>query len=137
VVGKDGNIYPTIMKRTYSILLNFSLLLAFVFASSGCAKEETDYVLDLIVTTDDGDVRVSNAFVRVYAPVSNSFIDYYSFTNEVGELEYTFDNKVVLEIKSTKGSFKGCTFVEVEQGINTVYLDLKPFGVENGCASGN
>lgn len=124
------------MKRTYLSLFNLSLLLAMFFTFTGCTKEETKHVLDLIITVDE-DVRVSNAFVRVYAPVSNSYIDYYAYTDEVGELEYKFDNKVIVEVIATKGSFKACTFVEVERGVNTVYLDLKPFGEENGCLSGN
>lgn len=113
--------------------LLFSLILPAALALSGCSKEEGDYNLTVLVTVED-DVKVANALVRVYVPLENSFIDYYHYTNEQGEAEFKFNNKVVVDAIATKGSFKACSFAEVERGENLLTIDLKPFGArDNGC----
>ncbi len=123
------------MKRLVTTISAIVLLIAGLLLMPSCEKDTSDYNLTIVVTANDS-VRVQNANVRVFAPVSPTFIDYYDATDENGETHYSFKNKVVVEVIANKGSFKGCSFAEVEQGSNTVYIDLKPFGSdENGCST--
>lgn len=117
-------------------LLTFGLLLMLAGIFASCKKEHNNYDLTVIVTVYDT-VPVANAAIHLYAPVSGTFIDYYDNANESGEKDYHFNNKVIVQIQANKGSFKGCNFAEVNRGQNTVYVDVKPFGVnENGCNTG-
>ena len=98
-----------------------------------CEKDNSKYELTVVVTIHDT-TRVQNATVRLYAPVKPTFIDYYDATDEKGETHYSFKNKVVLNLTVNKGSYKACSFAEVDLGKNTVTVDLKPYGSENnGC----
>lgn len=90
----------------------------------------------MVVTANDS-VRVANATVHLYVPVSNSYIEgWFDQTGENGEVEYSFRNKVVVELTATKGSFKGCSFAEVEEGDNTIFVNMLPYAErsENGCS---
>ena len=120
------------MKRLIAILGVCAMLTSAFFLSTSCEKDTRDYNLTVIVTTNDS-VKVQNALVHLYAPVANSFVDYYFYTNEKGEVNTHFDDKVILEVEAAKGSYKECTFVELERGENTIYVDLKAYGVHNGC----
>lgn len=129
--------YSSKMKRLLPGILLFSLLAVLGISTSSCQKEEGDYRLTVVVTVNDT-TRVANANLRVYAPVSNTKIDYYDRTNEEGEFDYKFDNEVVVEIVATKGGFRACSFAEVERGDNTAKINLKPFGAtDNGCLNTN
>ncbi len=102
---------------------------------TACEKDEQIYELTVIVTVD-GEDRVQNALVHTYAPVTNAFLDYYSYTNDEGEIFLKLDNKAVVEIVAAKGSFRACGFAEINRGENTATIDLKPFGdEENGCVA--
>lgn len=122
----------TLMKRLIAILGVFAMLTGAFFLSTSCEKDTRDYQLTVVITAHDS-VKVQNALVHLYAPVANTIVDYYFYTNEQGEVSATFENKVVLEIEAAKGSFKECAFAEVERGENIIYVDIKPFGVHNGC----
>ena len=123
------------MKRLITAISASFLLSAGMMLMSSCQKDNSKYKLTIVVTANDT-VRVQNASVRVFAPVSPTYVDYYDATDERGETNYTFLNKVVVEVIANKGSFKGCSFAEVNQGNNTVYIDLKPHGSDdNGCST--
>ncbi len=123
------------MKRLITAISASFLLSAGMMLMSSCEKDNSKYKLTIVVTANDT-VRVQNASVRVFAPVSPTYVDYYDATDERGETNYTFLNKVVVEVIANKGSFKGCSFAEVNQGNNTVYIDLKPHGSDdNGCST--
>ena len=123
------------MKRLVTAISASLLLCAGVLLMPSCEKDNSKYKLTIVVTANDT-VRVQNASVRVFAPVSPTYVDYYDATDERGETHYTFLNKVVVEVIANKGSFKGCSFAEVNQGTNTVYIDLKPHGSDdNGCST--
>ena len=122
------------MKRLLPVIGAFLLILGITFSTTSCEKDTRDYELTVVVTTYDS-VKVQNASVHLFAPVSDSFIDYWYTTDDKGEAKFSFDNKVILEIEAGKGSFQACGFVEVERGDNTIYIDLKPFAdrAHNGC----
>ncbi len=111
------------------VLLIFGAMLFF----SGCSKDNLNHKLTVVVVADD-DVKVANALIRLYAPVDNSYIDWYVYTNEAGEAQFEFPNKVIVEVIASKGSFVGCNFAEVEEGENTVQVEIKEWGTDdNGC----
>ena len=120
------------MKRLITVIGALLLTFGAIFITSSCEKDTRDYELTVVVTTYDS-VKVQNALVHLYAPVSNSIIDYWYNTDENGETHFNFENKVIVEIEAAKGSFKACGFVEVERGENIIYIDLKPYGTHNGC----
>lgn len=122
------------MKRLLPVIGALLLVLGVTISTTSCEKDTRDYELTVVVTTYDS-VKVQNANIHLFAPVSNSFIDYWYTTDEKGEAKFKFDNKVIVEIKAAKGSFQACGFAEVERGENTIYIDLKPFQdqAHNGC----
>ncbi len=121
------------MKRLLSTLPFFVLLAAGLFSLASCEKNNDDYVLNVIVTVNN-ETRVSNATIRVYAPVSNRFDDLYYTTNENGEVSFTFSNEIVVDVIATKGSYKTCSFSRIEEGNNTLVVNLEPWASPyNGC----
>ena len=100
---------------------------------SSCEKDPQIYELTIKITVDGTD-PVQNALVHMYAPVNGAFLDYFSYTDNNGEVFLKLNNKAVIEIESKRGSYKACGFAEINRGVQTVYIDLKPFGsTENGC----
>lgn len=123
------------MKRLIAILGVCAMLTGAFFLSTSCEKDTRKYELTVVITANDS-VRVQNASVRIYAPVANSIVDYFFNTDENGEVNFTFEDKVIVEIEAVKGgSYRGCTFAELNRGENTVYLDLKRYDDphSNGC----
>lgn len=104
------------------------------FLFSACEKDDRDYALDLYVTVQDGTVRAQNALVHIYAPVDNTNVDYYLYTDEEGKVSITLKNKAVVEIVATKRPYKSCTFAELTRGVTSVYLDMTISGdPDSGC----
>ena len=118
------------MKR---IISAFVVIAAVLALSPGCEKDERNYALDVYVTAQDS-ILAQNALVHIYAPVDNSFVDYYLYTNDNGKVSIELDNKAVVEIIATKQPYKGCAFAELDRGVTRVDLDMKLFSDENnGC----
>lgn len=104
-----------------------------LLSATSCMKEEVNRYDLTIVITVDGDIRTQNALVHIYAPVAETFIDFFAYSDENGEIEVNLKNKAILQLVAQKGSFRGCNVAEINRGTQTVYVDVKPFGVENGC----
>lgn len=121
------------MKRIY---IAFVLLTGLILLNLSCEKDNRTYALDVVVSIDDSS-RVSNALVHIAAPVdagAKPLIDYYLYTNEEGVVSIELQNKAVVEIVATKPPYKACGFAELDRGVTTTYIDLKPFNDENnGC----
>ncbi len=119
------------MSKFYRSLLVLSL--AF-FVLGGCSKDDRDFALDLYVTVEDGTIAAQNALVHIYAPVDNTTVDYYLYSDEEGMVSISLKNKAVVEIVATKRPYKSCTFAELERGVKTVYLDMTISGdPDSGC----
>lgn len=128
------------MRRNLRISALFCLVMTFLLSS--CSKDEAgdgEYNLTVSIQVEVGDElrNVSNAFVRIYAPVEGSFIDYFQYTDESGETSVSFNNKVIVEIQASRQGFKGCGFAEVNRGSNKVAVVLKRIdsGEEDGCSA--
>lgn len=114
-------------------ILQAGLGLVLLWGAWSCEKKETTYRLTVEVTVRDS-ILVQNALVRVWAPLENSRVDEYRFTNEQGVVNMEFDSKMVLDIRAGKGSYKRCTFVELQRGDNFKRLDIIPITNDNtGC----
>tara|TARA_R110002050_G_scaffold110427_6_gene222660 strand:- start:9999 stop:10370 length:372 start_codon:yes stop_codon:yes gene_type:complete len=112
----------------------FTLSTILVLFFGGCSSDDRDFSLDLFLTVEDGTVAVQNALVRIYAPVDNTTIDYYLYSDEDGKVSITLKNKAVVEIVATKNPYKTCTFAELERGVKTINLELTLYNdVDNGC----
>ncbi len=136
VDSKDVNIHKT-MRHLISTMLIFCLL-GGMFITSSCNQEIDSYKLEVIVTVFDT-TEVQNALVHIFAPVDNTFLDYYVFTDEEGKASVTLDNEAVVEIVAGKTSFRGCAFAEVNEEFQKVRIDLKPESQAsiNGCIEDN
>lgn len=119
------------MSGFYRSLLILSLPL---FLASSCEQDDRDFALDLFVTVEDGTIAAQNALVHIYAPVDNTTLDYFLYTDENGKVSISVKNKAVVEIVATKRPYKSCTFAELERGVKTVYLDMTISGdPDSGC----
>lgn len=121
------------MKNIVRLVFSASLLTLFL---GSCEKEESNYTLELYVTVEDT-VRAQNALVHIYAPVENTNLDFYIYTDENGRADLKLKNKAVLEIVSSKAPYKGCTFAEVGRSGTKVFLDMKLYNNENNGCRGN
>lgn len=121
------------MKR---ICIAFVLITGLTLLNWSCEKDNRSYALDVVITVNDS-TRVANALVHISAPVdagTKPLIDYYLYTNEEGVVSIELDNKAVVEIVATKPPRKACGFAELDRGVTTTFIDLKPFNDENnGC----
>lgn len=119
------------MKRALNILFPIAAIVA---STLGCKDvDNRDYALDVYVTIDEGEIKAQNVLVYITAPVENTFIDYYLYTNEEGKVSIELENKAIVEIVANKQPYKGCDFAELDRGVTTVTIDMKNIGSENGC----
>ncbi len=117
-------------------LLPWVLPLLFTALLLGCEKDKKNYRLDLTVTVQDS-IKAQNALVHIYAPVENSFVDFFVYTDENGRASIKLKNKAVVEIVATKAPYKGCTFGEIDRDGTSVSLDMKLYNDENNGCRGN
>jgi hypothetical protein len=100
----------------------------------GCTTDDRDFSLDLYLTVEGGTVAAQNALVHIYAPVDNTNIDYYLYSDDAGKVSITLKNKAVVEIVATKQPYKTCSFAELERGVKTINLEMILYNdVNNGC----
>ncbi len=110
------------------------LLSAALFLAGSCSQDDRDFALDLYVTVEDGTIAAQNALVHIYAPVDNTTVDYFLYTDEEGKVSISLNNKAVVEVVATKRPYKSCTYAELERGVKTVYLDMTISGdPDSGC----
>ena len=101
---------------------------------NGCETDESDFTLEVRVTVDDGQVAAQNALVHIFAPVPNTTVNYYLYTDEDGMVSLTLKNKAIVDIVATKNPFRSCTFAEIDRGVNRVDLDMTIYGdPDSGC----
>lgn len=113
---------------------SFLILCLSLFLASSCDQDDRDFALDLFVTVEDGTIAAQNALVHIYAPVDNTTLDYFLYTDENGKVSISVKNKAVVEIVATKRPYKSCTFAELERGVKTLYLDMTISGdPDSGC----
>lgn len=100
---------------------------------SSCEKEPDNYDLEVIVSVQDS-IRVQNALVRIFAPIENSNVDYFLYTNEQGKVKVELDGKAVLDIVASKSPYLSCSFVELKPGLTTKRIDMTLSNdPNNGC----
>lgn len=110
------------------------LLSAALFLAGSCSQDDRDFALDLYVTVEDGTIAAQNALVHIYAPVDNTTVDFFLYTDEEGKVSISLNNKAVVEVVATKRPYKSCTYAELERGVKTVYLDMTISGdPDSGC----
>jgi len=126
-----------IMRHLISLLSVIFITIG-LFSTSSCNKEIDSFELTVKVTVYDS-VDVQNALVHFFAPVDNTFLDFYVYTDESGEAVLTLENEAVVEIVAGKTSFRGCTFAEVDEEVQRARIDLKPESQSsiNGCVDDN
>ena len=118
------------------------LLLFLVFASlvvAGCYRNEpVEYRVRVQVYTPDS-IRATNVYVEVGADVPGSLAQFKGYTNEIGEINFTYNAEAVLKIRASRGnplSFIGCGFVRLkpeEEVLVKVYLQPYDPVTGGGC----
>ncbi|MDZ7845614.1 MAG: hypothetical protein U5L96_01890 [Owenweeksia sp.] len=85
------------------ILLSISVLLSMLLLFS-CNKEnqDPDYPFTVVVKTLEDSIRVNNIYVEVEAPVRGSIPHFEGYTNEKGEVSFTYDQNAILLIRATR-----------------------------------
>ena len=121
------------MKKFLFILTLSSLVLG------GCYRNEPqEYRVRVQVYTPDS-IRATNVYVEVGADVPGSLANFNGYTNEVGEITFTYDAEAVLKIRASRGnplSFIGCGFVRLkpeEEVLVKVYLQPYDPVTGGGC----
>lgn len=133
MAGKDGNYLSFDMRNIVGLIFSAGLLSLFL---SSCEKEQSDYTLELYVTVEDT-IQAQNVLVHLYAPVENTNLDFFIYTDENGRADLKLKNKAVLEIVASKAGYKGCTFAEIDRNGTKVFLDMKFYTNENNGCRGN
>ncbi len=92
-----------------------------VFATLACEREnqDPDFPFTITVKTFQDSIRVTNAFVIINAPVPGNTAYFEGYTNESGEVSFTYDREAIFEVRAVRGdvsspSFSGCTIIRLE-----------------------
>ena len=124
------------------LLLSAFVSLGLIFAFISCEKEDLnpEYPFTIVVKTFDDSVRVSNAFVRVLAPVQGSKVYFEGYSDENGRVSFKYDRDAIFLIQATRGpvndpTYIGCTEIRLapnETVVKTVYLEKEDPEIQ-GC----
>ncbi len=128
----------------YRILSAAALLLALAAGVASCEKPRTGpgYIAVRVVNEDT--VAIQNAWIHLSVPGSGTLFDnpntsgyYYKKSDVSGwtDIPWKYEREAYLDIESTKGAYRGCSFVHVVPGDTAVaYVFLRPYGDPNsGC----
>jgi len=103
------------------------IFLSACFIMLSCANENTSYIAQITIKTTAG-IPIPNASVKLTVPVdgSNSF---YGLTDENRMISYELKAKAYYDVKTWKGTWRGCGYVEFKKGetvAQTVFI--RPYG---------
>jgi hypothetical protein len=111
---------------------------------ASCEKPRTGpgYIAVRVVNEDT--VAIQNAWIHLSVPGSGTLFDnpntsgyYYKKSDVSGwtDIPWKYEREAYLDIESTKGAYRGCSFVHVVPGDTAVaYVILRPYGdPNNGC----
>ena len=99
------------------------LLLSACYIMLSCAKENETYKATITVMSVGG-IPIPNANLKLYVPVDRSY-EFLSTTDENGQKTFEVPAKAYYDIKTWRGTFRGCGFVEFVKGehiYQTVYI---------------
>jgi len=133
------------LKRlNYRIISALALLLALAGGLSSCESEATGpaYIAVRVINSDS--VAIQNAWIHLSAPGSGTLFDnpntsgyYYKKSSLSGwtDTPWKYSREAYLDVESTKGAYRGCSFVHVVPGDTALaYVILRPHGDPNsGC----
>ena len=116
------------LKRlNYRIISALALLLALAGGLASCESEATGpaYIAVRVINSDS--VAIQNAWIHLSAPGSGTL----GWT----DTPWKYSREAYLDVESTKGAYRGCSFVHVVPGDTVVaYVILRPYGDPNtGC----
>ena len=133
------------LKRlNYRIISALALLVALAGGLASCESEATGpaYIAVRVINSDS--VAIQNAWIHLSVPGSGTLFDnpntsghYYKKSSLSGwtDSPWKYTREAYLDVESTKGAFRGCSFVHVVPGDTAVaYVILRPYGDPNsGC----
>jgi len=96
------------------IMKKIIILLSACFLMLSCAKENTTYKAIITVKTLNG-IPIPNANLKLYVPVDPSN-EFFTQTDENGQSEFEVPAKAYYDIKTWRGTFRGCGYVEFIEG---------------------
>ncbi len=101
----------------------------------GCEKEDLnpDYPFRVVVKTIGDSTRAANTFVEAFAPIPGAKPYFEGYTNDRGEIRFTYDKEAVLFVRASRGpkidyQWLGCSevFLEANEEITKiVYIEPK------------
>ena len=112
-------------KLFISIILAFGLILSL----GSCEKDDLnpEYPFIIQVKTFDDSVRVTNAFVEVFAPVRNSVPYFEGYTDENGKVNFKYDKDAIFMVRAFRGPIQDPSYIacsEVRLKANTTVTKI-------------
>lgn len=92
-----------------------------------CKKEDTRYRAELRVVTLSG-IPIPNASLKLYVPNPEAN-EFYVKTDEDGKALFEIKAKAFYDVKTWRGTYRGCGFVEFKKGeLVTKDIIIRPWG---------
>jgi hypothetical protein len=99
------------------------LFISACFLMLSCKKVENTYKAEITIKTEN-EIPIPNANVRLDVPVDGAEL-YFTQTNEDGVAFFEIPAKAFYDVKTWKGTWRGCGYVEFIKGETvkkTVYI---------------
>lgn len=116
-------------------LVFLALLFAISLVYSGCEKEDLDpdYPFKVVVKTQKDSLLAANTFVEAFAPIPDGRPYFEGFTNENGEITFSYGQAAILFVRASRGPkvdylWLGCGEVYLEankQVTKVIYIEQK------------
>ena len=102
------------------------VLFAIPLIFTACGNQTDTYQARLRVVTESG-IPIGNARVKLYVPVEGSIVLFDS-TDVNGYVDFEIPNKAFYDVKTWKGSWRGCGYVEfMKNELVTKDIYIRPY----------
>jgi len=96
------------------IMKKIFILLSACFIMLSCAKDDTTYRANVTVLSLSG-IPIPNANIKLSVPVDGAN-EFFTSTNQDGRASFEVKAKAYYDVKTWRGSFRGCGYVEFQEG---------------------
>ncbi len=90
------------------------IILSVCFLMLSCNKKDNTYRAELRVVTLSG-IPIQNASIKLFVP-NPTATEFYTITDDDGKAYFEIKAKAFYDVKTWKGTYRGCGFVEFKKG---------------------